>query len=194
MDAETHIPTFKHSKNLFFRFHFLNSTGLRFFSSWLLSRISVEKRWVIWGEMKPWGCSGSLCFARGCLKLLGVARGCIVCKNNVNIKKQKNNGTILHSNTMINYILNPEASSSNPRHTPNNPEQQRATLSNNEQPEVTPGNPGQPLRLNLTVWLFSFATLQDDVIQKVFKIILFWKKFKKDYEITFYNISVKGSL
>ena len=44
-----------------------------------------------------------------------------------------------------------------------------------------------------TVWLFSFATLQDDIIQKVIKIIEFWKKFLKDYENTFYNISVKGS-
>ena len=44
-----------------------------------------------------------------------------------------------------------------------------------------------------TVWLFSFATFHDDVIQKVIKIIEFWKKFLKDYENTFYNISVKRS-
>ena len=44
-----------------------------------------------------------------------------------------------------------------------------------------------------TVWLFSFVTFHDDVIPKVTQIIEFWKKFLKDYENTFYNVSIKGS-
>ena len=44
-----------------------------------------------------------------------------------------------------------------------------------------------------TVWLFSFVTFHDDIILKVIEIIEFWKKFLKDYENTFYNISIKGS-
>ena len=39
-----------------------------------------------------------------------------------------------------------------------------------------------------TVWLFSFVTFHDDVIQKVIKIIEFGKKLLKDDEITFYDV------
>ena len=44
-----------------------------------------------------------------------------------------------------------------------------------------------------TVWLFLFVTFHDNIILKVIEIIEFWKKILKDYENTFYNVSIKGS-
>ena len=46
-----------------------------------------------------------------------------------------------------------------------------------------------------TVWLFLFATLQDDIIQKVIKIIKFWKKvLKRSWKYILWYISQRISL